>query len=70
MTIAEVKTAINEMNSGERLQLEAYLRAVNLVSSFSFREEMKRRADEMATGECFASKDVLGLHEILSAKGV
>ncbi len=65
MTIAEIKTAIQEMSLEEKLELEAYVKASTLVESPSFRAEMHARQQEVQSGVSFPSKQLREIHEQL-----
>ena len=70
MTIAEIKSAIDEMAPEEKLTVEVYARASTLGETRLFQQEMKNRAMEMAGGQSFSSKTVRELHDLLSQKGL
>ncbi len=70
MTIAEIKSAIDEMAPEERLTVEVYARASTLVRTRSFQQEMQNRANAVSGGQSFSSKTVRELHDILSQKGL
>ena len=70
MTIAEIKSAIDEMAPEEKLTVEVYARASTLVETRLFQQEMNNRAIEMAGGQSFSSKTVRELHDLLSQKGL
>ena len=70
MTIAEIKSAIDEMVPEEKLTVEVYARASTLVDTRSFQREMQTRANEMTGGQSFSSKTVRELHDLLSQKGL
>jgi hypothetical protein len=69
MTIAEIKSAIDEMAPEERLTVEVYARASTLVQTCSFQKEMQSRDIAVAGGESFSSKTVRELHDLLSQSG-
>jgi len=70
MTLAEIKSAIDEMPPSEKMAVEVYARASTLVASDSFQQEMKTRAIDMERGQTFSSESVRELHQMLTQKGL
>lgn len=70
MTIAEIKSAIDEMDLPDKLAIEAYARAASLTATPSYQMEMQARAKVMESGGAFSSQDVRELHDLMTRKGL
>lgn len=70
MTLAEIKSAIDEMALQDKLAIEAYARAASLTATPSFQLEMQERAKAMESGVAFSSNDVRELHDLMTRKGL
>lgn len=69
MSVAELKQAVDELSTDERLELAAYLRRSARQDDPKWQAEVARRLDSCLAGVGHNSDEVLALHDRLSSNG-
>jgi hypothetical protein len=69
MSVAELKKAVDELSTEERLELSHYLRHRTKLDDPHWAEELRQRIDRSTAGEGHSANELLALHERLSREG-
>jgi len=69
MSVAEIKRAVDELTSDERLELAEYLRWQTRKDDPQWQAELGRRLDHCLSGQGHTPEDLQQLHDKLSAQG-
>jgi len=69
MGIAELKRAVDELPTDERLELAAHIRQSFRAEDPSWQAEIERRLNDCLQGKGHSSEELLALHERLCAGG-
>jgi hypothetical protein len=70
MTVAELKTGIEQSSPEERLYLAAFLKHLGRKDDPAYRAELNRLNAEIDDGKKFSLEQVKRLHETLEAEGL
>lgn len=70
MSVAELKTVVDQTTNEERLFLQAYLDHLDAQSSPENARELDRRWEEMNAGDKVSLDEARRLHEALQARGL
>jgi len=69
MSLAEVKTSIEEMTVDERLEIAALIAHLNRAHDPEFQTELDRRMSAMDAGRCTGEAALERLHDDLNRQG-
>jgi hypothetical protein len=69
MGIVELKRAVDELPTEERLELAAYIRHTFRADDQSWQEEIARRLNDCLGGKGHDAEELLALHDRLRAGG-
>ena len=70
MTVAEIKTGIEQSSPEERAYLAAFLKHLERKDDSAYRSELTRLNAEIERGKKFSLAQVKRLHETLKAEGL
>jgi hypothetical protein len=70
MTVAEIKTGIEQSSPEERAYLSAFLKHLGRKDDPAYRSELTRLNAEIDDGKKFSMEQVKRLHETLKAEGL
>ena len=69
MSVAELKHAVDELTSDQRLELAEYLRWRSRKDDPEWQAELGRRLDRNLAGQGHSAAELQRLHDTLSAEG-